>query len=63
RRRREARWCEAQALARAYRELEETVRQYQASYRERLERGATAYFEAITGRAGRRVELDEQFAV
>ncbi len=63
RRRREALWFEAQALALAYRELEETVRQYQASYRERLERGATAYFEAITGRAGRRVELDEQFAV
>lgn len=59
RRRREALWFEAQALALAYRELEETVRQYQASYRERLERGATAYFEAITGR----VDLDEQFAV
>ena len=61
--RRDALWFEARALALAYRELEETVREYQASYRERLERGATAYFQAITGRPGRRVELDEKFAV
>lgn len=51
------------ALGIAYQELGEAVREYRSTYRERLEAAATDYFAGLTGRAGRRVRLSDEFAV
>lgn len=54
---------EARVLTLAWRELKASVETYQSTHRERLESASTAHFERITGRAGRRVRLDEGFEI
>ncbi|HEY8418428.1 MAG TPA: hypothetical protein VIK93_10400, partial [Limnochordales bacterium] len=59
---REAAALEAQAMARAHRELQAAVEEYQAAHRTRLADAASRHFQRFTG-VPRRVELDEAFAV
>lgn len=54
---------EVEALAVAHRELRAAVRDFQGSYRERLERLASEHVAALTGRDGRRLRLLDDFAV
>mgnify|MGYP001295782516 CR=1 FL=1 len=63
RQRREALQEEIEALVLAYRELQAAVRDYHATYRERLEDAASRYFARMTARPGRRVTLDQDFRV
>jgi len=54
---------QAGALALAHREIGQAIREYQASYRERLAHTATVYFRSLSGAGKRSVVLDEEFAV
>ena len=49
-------------MARAHQELQAAVKEYQAAHRTRLADAASRHFRRFTG-LGRRVELDEVFAV
>lgn len=53
----------AEALAQAHRELRAAADSFQASYRERLAEAASAYFAQVTGVAGRRVTIGEDFRI
>jgi DNA repair exonuclease SbcCD ATPase subunit len=54
---------EREAVALAFRWVEEAGRHYQGGYREELEQRVSAYFELFTGTPGRRLRLDEKFRV
>ncbi|MEJ2292438.1 MAG: hypothetical protein P8Y05_12090 [Deinococcales bacterium] len=54
---------EIEALATAHVELQAAVRDFQGSYRERLERLASQHLVALTEREGRRVRLLDDFGV
>lgn len=54
---------EIEALALAYRELQAAVTDFQANYRERLERAASEHIQRFSGAGARRVALGEDFAV
>ncbi len=54
---------EIEALATAHVELRAAVRDFQGSYRERLERLASQHFAALTEREGRSVRLLDDFGV
>ncbi len=61
--RRDALRAEIAALTLAHEELRAAVRDFQGSYRERLERLASDHFAALTDRDARRVSLLDDFAV
>jgi uncharacterized protein YhaN len=54
---------EVAALALAFRELKQAKLDYEHTYRQRLAKQASGYFDRITGSLGRGVELDSEFRV
>ncbi|MGI5875914.1 MAG: hypothetical protein ACOX6X_03730 [Dethiobacteria bacterium] len=53
----------ADALTIAYKELENTINEYRQTHKERLEKQATIYCKAISGRSGREVKMDQDFMI
>jgi chromosome segregation protein len=59
-----ARVCfERDALVLAYRWVSEAAERFRVTYREDLERRVSGQFAALTGRAGRRVRVDDRFTL
>ncbi|HEY8486969.1 MAG TPA: AAA family ATPase [Limnochordales bacterium] len=54
---------EVEALGEAYRQLEAAARDYHREFRRQLEEVAGQFFSRFSRKAGRRVELDDQFRV
>lgn len=53
----------ADALTIAYKELENTLNEYRQTHKERLEKRATIYCEAISDKPGREVAMDNGFTI
>lgn len=56
-------WRKAKALARAYNELRESIREFQKQYRTHLQKLATQYFSRLTSKENREINIRGDFTL